>query len=235
LPDGLLAWYNSPATGNDWDPSNPVNGTQIISWHDTSQFVIQHNLNAPSGSEPEYTTNTQNGLPSIFYNGTQDKMSAISFTQLALLTGATMFIICKFLDNSTQQTVTITNFNDFKFSISGSTAQYVIGMANGVGTDTISSVDKNFNLHTILFDSSLFGNSSRLKYYRNQILQTLNFGVTNVGSSTNASNNTLYVAQTQSATELFNGYIGEILIYSRILPNDEQQTVENYLRQKWGL
>ena len=230
-----MVWYNSPATGNDWTPQNPVNGTQISIWNDISLFSTQHNLIANSGEEPEYTTNVQNAVPAIFYNGTTDKMIATPFNELASRTGTTMFIVCKFLDNISEQTVSTTNRNDFNFSITGATVRYNVRIAGGVGTDTISSVDKNFHLHTLVYDSSLISNSNRLKYFRDQIQQTLDFGTTTVGSTTNASSTGLYVSQSQSGIQLFNGYIGEIIIYERTLSGDEQQTVENYLRQKWGI
>ena len=162
-------------------------------------------------------------------------MSASSFSELGSKSSATMFIVCKFLDNVTEQTVSTTNRNDFNFSITGTTVQYNIGMAGGIGTDTISSVDKNFHIHTILYDSSLLSNSNRLRYFRDQTQQTLNFGTTTVGSTTNSLSSILYIAQSQSGIQLFNGYIGEIIIFDRILTFDDQTSVENYLRQKWGL
>ena len=230
-----MAWYNSPATGNDWVPQNPVNGSEITSWNDTSLYPIQHNLIANLNQEPEYTTNVQNGLPAIFYDGFTDRMSATSFSELGSKTGATMFIVCKFLDNTSQQTVSTTNMNDFNLSVTGATIRYNVRMAGGVGTDTTSSVDTNFHLHTVMYDSTLFSNDSRLKYYRDQVQRTLNFGTTTVGASTDALSSILYISQSQLGTQLFYGYIAEIIIYDRTLSNDERLIVEDYLLTKWNL
>jgi hypothetical protein len=108
-------------------------------------------------------------------------------------------------------------------------------MAGGVGTDTTSSVDTNFHLHTVMYDSTLFSNANRLKYFRDQVQRTLNFGTTTVGASTNPSSSILNIAQSQLGTQLFYGYIAEIIIYDRTLAEDEKQTVENYLILKWDL
>ena len=60
---------------------------------------------------------------------------------------------------------------------------------------------------------------------------------------TDAANNTLDTSQTttaigtyrQAAQNYMNGYIGEIVAYTRVLTTAERRTVEAYLGRKWGV
>jgi hypothetical protein len=213
-------------------PTLPSSGATITQWNDKA--AGQHNL--ASGAlpdRPQWFSNVQYALGVLYFNGV-DLQSATQFNMIANVSGITAFVVSKFISTTSPQIVMTNEFKDVLFSISGTTSRYTVGMSGGIGVDSGSTVDTNFHIHTIKYDGSLTGNENRLKYRRDKNSITLDFGSTTVGSLTNTNGDILYTGSLND-TENLNGYIGEIIIYNRILTDIEVVQTENYLSNKWGL
>ena len=48
------------------------------------------------------------------------------------------------------------------------------------------------------------------------------------------TNSTIYLGG-RDINSFFKGYVGEIIIYSRSLNDDERKDIEKYLGKKWGI
>jgi hypothetical protein len=58
-------------------------------------------------------------------------------------------------------------------------------------------------------------------------------GISNL--STLSSSDRIGIGGTPRGEILFNGYIGEIVVYSSILPESEQKVLSSRLMKKWGI
>ena len=118
-------------------------------------------------------------------------------------------------------------------SISG--GNYKLGMGQGLATTTTTNVNNlSLQIFTCTFDGTQTGNSNRLKLRINGIDQNLTFSQ-NVSGVTSSDTNVLYIGETADATEDLDGYIGEILLYTKTLNSSETTNTENYLKNKWGI
>ena len=236
---GLVAWYNIPATGNDWDPINPTNGTLIKSWNDTSNSVFGGPYNITNGGDatksPTYSTNIQNGLPSLLFDGVTDGLSGSTINPIASATGITMFVVAKTINNINSQIITTTAFGDLRLSIAGGTQRYQIGMAGALYSDDTSTVDNLMHIHTIIYDSTLVPSDGAIVYRRDRTQQTLTNVSGTIGNSTNSGSTQLFVASSPNFSQLFDGYISEIIIYNSVLNNQKITQTEKYLSDKWGI
>jgi hypothetical protein len=52
---------------------------------------------------------------------------------------------------------------------------------------------------------------------------------------TSSDTSVFYIGETADATEDLDGYIGELLLYTKALTNTEITNTETYLKNKWGI
>ena len=93
----------------------------------------------------------------------------------------------------------------------------------------------------ILFDGSQTGNANRQVFRYDQAAKTLTFTGT-IGTTTGSpaywyfgGDNRSGAAGGALASTYMDGYIGEVLIWTRALSSSEITSVEAYINQKWGL
>lgn len=212
----------------------------IQAWDDKSvgSTVKPANTSGNSSVKPQYVTNYQNGKNVVYFDGVNDLTTVNPFSNLQGLTGCTYMVVYKTLSASTFQTVTImkTNSqptNELRLGVTtGST--FSVGMGGGFASATGSTSNTNFNIHTVKFDGSQSTNSTRLIYRINKVQQSLSFSA-NVGTAMDSNVSYIYIGESSDGTGDFNGYIAEILLYTRILTDVEIANMENYLQTKWGL
>lgn len=78
-------------------------------------------------------------------------------------------------------------------------------------------------------------NNKRLKFRINGVEQALTFS-TNVGTATSGSATGLFVGgDSQPPANPFNGFIAEMMIWTRALTFTEILSVESYLAEKWAI
>ena len=98
----------------------------------------------------------------------------------------------------------------------------------------------NPRIISYVFSGTATGNTNRLKFYINGQEQTLTF-LTNVGTLTNALIDYMFlgVSYTSAASGtpqfFYNGFLFDVLAYSRALPPSELNSVQTYLSNKWNI
>lgn len=210
-------------------------GTDITSVDDKSTGSVKP-ANSTGGKRPKQETNYQNGLSVSYFDGDNDVFTINPITNFQSLTGCTMIIVGKFNVTGTTQTMTqlgTTNSqrNDNWLSISG--GKYKIGMGQGLATTTVD-VDSDIHIFTSVFDGTQTGDANRLKFRVDGIEKSLTFSQ-NVSGITNSDTSVFYIGETADGTEDLDGYIGEILLYTKTLNSTEIQNTENYLKNKWNI
>jgi len=210
---GVLVWLDAADTSY-----NASTGT----WADKSGNS-RNFTEAVAENRPIVSTTTQNGQTILEFDGSNDRLT--NNTNFLQISNCTLFATFRRLGNT----------------------------FGGV----ISSASDLDGSPAVLIDSSL----GRLRGHAN--LSTAGVGVVDsfcvFSGTVNAGATTLFVNGTQRDTDaaigsldttatttrigtyrqananFFNGYIGEIIAYNRVLTTDERKKVEGYLAWKWGL
>ncbi len=230
----LTIWYD--AVNSTYNPTNPTNDTYITSWADKSALAHDANTTGNDSKKPRYRTNIQNGKPSLFFDGVDDTFTINPFTSLQSLSGYTAFFVTKTNVIGSKQVISVMNTNSAEvkevYLEIGSTGVVTIGGA--AATATSSTIGTNFHIHTIIFDGSQTGNSNRLKHNLDGVNQTLTFTGT-VGTTSNANTTWIYFGTDSSIANDLNGYISEVIVYTKTLPSGDITNTESYLKNKWAI
>lgn len=186
-------------------------------------------------NQPKTGTRTHNGLNVLDFDGND-------FMQFNLNTAVsspfTIFIIGQYDTSSTQQSligrqtsaiagqfvirkeVNSTTFNSFLFGSGGQSSSAVIPQAVG---------NLNPNIHQVNFSGV---GSSAINY-------SLNGSAAYVGANINGYDNTvatsLVIGSNSNTSGSLDGWIGEIIIYDRVLTSDQILFINRYLSKKWGV
>lgn len=238
----LNLWYDASESNAAYITTTgglaPANGDPVNSWIDKQG--AGRNANQTTGTrQPEWTANQQNGLGTIFFNGTSDVLTLNPIGSWALsLTGQTTYIVVKANALTGIPRVTQTNTGGYQFFWD---TYWGIETAGGRAKSTNAGNTTNYIYMGMILDGSqtdadiTVQNNKRLKFRINGTQQTLTFSA-NVGTATSGSATGLFVgADSQPVSNPFSGYIGEMLIWTRTLSFAEILAIETYLSDKWGI
>lgn len=231
----LTIWYD--AVASTYNPSSPTNETYITSWSDKSSIAHDANTSGNTSVKPRYRTNIQNGKPALYFDGVNDTFTVNPITQLQSVAGYTYFLVGKTNTISANQIITVMkasgagDVNELLLKI-GSTGVVTVGAATATATSL--TTDTNFHIHTLVFDGSQTGNSNRLKHRVDGVEQTLTFTGT-VGATANAGTTSFFMGTDTANNNDFDGYLGEILVYTKTLSQTDIVGVEAYLKNIWGI
>jgi hypothetical protein len=222
---GLALWLKADA-GVTADGSGNVS-----QWND--QSANQYNATQSSTARPTVVTNIINGNPIIRFNGSAQYMSMPAgfgnFTS-----GATVFSV--FNPTTTANYARI--FDIGNGAPSDNLALYRYGAANamqfacfngGTAATVIGSGDLFLNMFQ---EYTGVESSSSIQLYRDGLLinQSSGIALQNIIRSSN------YIGKSNwGGNALYQGDMAEIIIYNRTLSSTEQQQVELYLVNKYGL
>lgn len=242
----LSLWYNGSTSAtvvNGVSTDNfqgaVVNGTAISSWIDLQNVAGPSNVNGGSGKSPSYATPIQNGLGSVLYASANSNNLDINPTAWSQnLSGFTVYTVAR--PTSFPGTIfPLIATGSTNFGVWWNGTNWSIGQSTGnLGTVTLTNDTTKFHIYGMVFDGSQTGNANRLQFRYDKVGQSLTFAGT-IGTTTGAINywffggNNRNVGATQGT--YMNGYIGEVLIWTRTLSTSEQSSVELYLNSKWGL
>jgi hypothetical protein len=223
---GLVLWLDAN------DPSNtgvqPADGSPLDNWVDRS--FLAYTASATGAERPTYVANSQNGLPTLSFDGTQQAMSIASFTTNAK---SSIFFAAKNPTNADgvmfMEMSPDAGAND-GFWIFTTNGYHVRNIGSSAGTSAGSAwMGSAFALFDCTFGSEGVPN---LLLDKNGVnLSTANgSGIIN-GSITTSLN----IAARNIGGFFFPGTIGEILIYNRGVSNAEKAELLDYLGTKWGV
>lgn len=244
----LSLWYNASASStivNNTTTANfdtaVVNGTAIGSWIDLSGAGHPSNVNGGTGKKPTYTIPIQNGLGAVTYaSASSNNLDINPIAWFDGLTGFTLYVLAR--PTSLPATAFPLVVTDLSSGIWWNGTNWSVGVTAGNrGTVTLTNDTTKFHRYGIVYDGSQTGNANRLNFAYDGVDQTLTFTGT-IPATTGADAYMYFGGNNRSGgaggalSGLFmNGYIGEVMIWTRALTTAEQINVEAYLKTKWGL
>lgn len=209
---GLQAWYKADA-----GTSTTTDGVAISQWNDQSGNA-RHLTQATGANQPLYKAAIQNALPGVLFDGVNDQLAA---TAVSVAQPDTIFAVVKNLQVIPGTVNGIFDGATTRQSVYRQTDDTLRATA---GTDTGSTFTfGTANAHQM----SLIVNGASTALWMNASSVALG----NIGTATLAS---LIIGQNFLASAPWNGYIFEWLIYNSSLSTTNRQSVEAYLKSKWG-
>lgn len=213
---GATAWYDAADTSSITDSSNAVS-----QWNDKSgnnYNVVQ----SSAGSKPTTNTNTQNGLNIISFDG--GDYLQYSNVSLNISQPYTIFGVVK--DNDSGATTG-------RYFIGSVDSTNTAGVATGSSTKQwfyfAGTVQKGSAADSSTHTMSAILNGSSSGYWKDGTSMT----TSNPGTRTWQSGWTAGSIGNASAN-WWKGLIGELVFYSSSLSTGDRQSVETYLKNKWG-
>jgi hypothetical protein len=232
------------ATLNRWyaaDTESYANNDAVATWHDRSPNAYDA-TQGTAGYKPVFKTNILNGLPMILFDGSDDRLTAVT-TNLSG-TAATIFGVTynptamAVGDNDTwisymsttgaeqlrMDAVNLAAGNDILWAIAYDAAAYQASLLAPLGLAAVIDRAKVVALSIANgVDSRMFLNGAHLftgpaPAWNMSAIN--NFTIGGVGYGANYA-------------QFWAGYLGEILVYTTQLTNMEIGAVLNYLMNKW--
>ncbi len=253
----LYSWHET-VLESSFDEAEASDGTRITNWYDfnpqtsTDKILInQTDVNL----KPLYSSGKINGLPTVYFDGS-DRMSSIIMAPAITQGGsATVFTVFKSNNTSYQNFLVyqghVNCVNSIEIGITtGNQASGNYGVHSGCNKATVTGSGVAVNnspaiMSLLLLSSPLTsGVTSNIKIFKNGGNElTLNAdsgGYNNGLGGLYAKSNNYLVFGGRFYSGLvddcrFMGDIGEIIIFSRALNTEERSEVEKYLGKKWGV
>jgi len=230
----LSVWYETSLDRSFID-AEESDTTPVTTWFDNNtQSSYKFDLKqATVANQPKYSEGIINNLPALKFDGVDDYLLASSVGILGK--GFTAFIVGQRVSYGANFQVSVaglaagqtddTNsgsvvaFADFgTYFTSGTSLQWFTNSLNHNGNATPYILDTVFNGTS----QSLYLNGSASAAYS----ITTNFTIDSLRVGCKYSNAPAY---------FFNGYIAEVIVYSRALNTEERRAVEAYLSKKYSI
>lgn len=227
----LQVWYNADVSNTTNFNVAPTNAADISQWKDRSGTGHNANQSGNASVKPAWYSGVQNNLGVLRFNGTSESLSINPIAFLNSLPGFTMMVVAKMTSATGVRPITCTDTDGMKIYFDGT--NWNTKIAGGVGTSTVIGDTSKFHIFTLVFDGTQTGNANRSKFRYDGAEQILSYTGT-VGTATSATSTTLYVGQ-DTASNFFQGDIGEMLMFTRTLNTSELLATEAYLKYHWAL
>ena len=252
----LYSWHET-VLDSSFDQTEASDSSRVTNWFDLNPQIASGKIDVNQGDvnlRPIYYSNRINGLPALYFDGSDRMQSNIQVPAIAGSGSATIFTVFNTQDVSSQRYLVFqlqsNCANNIEIGLSAGAfniGNYGIHSGCGLATATASSVvslNQNYVMTMIMASSPLVnGQAGNIQVFRNGSQQTtyVNGGGYNAGlGGTYAKANTFLNFGARFASGFvddcrFIGSIGEIIIFSRALNTEERQAVEKYLGKKWGV
>lgn len=220
--------------------------TNLKLWLDASSEAYADNVNLTNfhdrsgngwdvvaGTVPTFQTFEYNGRPTgRFVAASSQYLTNTGFTSLNSVAGATLFVVAKATSAAVAQTLVNGNNSKMRLDCTAAGATRLIfddstygEIAGAFGTTT--------RIWSGVFDGSQSTNATRLRLWRDGVLQTLTF--TGTVGATMGSSNGYWVGNRYDLVNYFGGDILEVVLFTAALSDSDRRAVENYLAQKYNL
>jgi len=231
----LTLWLESTSK-NSFDNQVTEDTIGIPAWYDINpQKTEKYNATqTTTNKQAKYSANAINGLPAVKFDGTDDDFSLGNFSADS---NVSMFFVIKpttshvegLIDSSPGVEYTLRNYCESGCSNDGQFSWWNSGTAPAVTLGLTALTPAIIYIQTT-FDAEI-SPARTLTYYQNgtlisNIIDTtigpVNWSSPRIGSI----NNTLV---------FYDGFVGEIVIFSHALKTEERNSVTAYLGKKWGI
>lgn len=239
--DGLVFWVESTSPQESFSNDNIEDEDAITIWNDINPQNSNRN-NLAVTSAPAYETDGINGIPALTF--TSDELTSSNFANLS--TGnLTIFVVVQRDASLSAGTViskaSSTSAINFEFNLLGANTGFQVctgDTTNGcyTGATTPASIANGAYVYSAVLNPNSTNSSgdtaSGYSFFQNGAAK--GEGTTATTLSTAATDD-LSVGNSSIADNFAEGNIGEIIVYDRILKQEERQSVEEYLGKKWGI
>ncbi|MFT6331997.1 MAG: type II secretory pathway pseudopilin PulG [Lentimonas sp.] len=230
--DDLVLWLETTRS-ESFDEEEASNGEEISNWYDISDssLVEYQASQGDAANQPVYSKNSINNLPSLEFDGNDFMNVADGFDQNAET--ITIFVIVKpsgasgvlnclleKSDGSSPYPYSLRANTSYTLEASGGNTPFVAGVTQrqaGIAYVVSARKVKGGLMHLWINGVSEGGDV-----------------IDNTTTGANSEDLTIG-CRGDGATGCLTGNIGEIIIFSRALIDEERQDVEKYLSAKWGI
>jgi hypothetical protein len=252
---GLILWLDATAE-KSFDSAERENNAAISTWYDINPTMNPNNATQSNAtSKPLYVMDAINNLPALKFDGADDSLRLSSYG--TGFSGApetannfTIFVVAKPISVDALSTESISGTsgsNNKKYllfpengAIYSTTSAAGSGIAMGTNGISVYEHSSNYLPAVLVYPTtatkptivqvdytdkvpSLYINGS-LMSKTTQGPASYVFPSFNIGGNSNFATYGYY-----------SGYIAEIIVYNRVLLNDERESVFKYLSKKWGI
>ena len=232
---GLNLWLDTVSLAS-FD-NEPENNDQIQNWLDISpqntiKFIARQNTQI---KRPTYKTNVFNGLPALVFDGNDDDMvinnlDAGSNTSYFFVVQPATAQVEGIFDSAPNKLWVFRNLCD-QPDYPTCEGDGAFSWWNGSNPTPQTKLGLAADGKYILFAETKLDPNKVLTYYRNGEL---------ISSATDESNEDTAWANPRIGSinlnlKFYNGSIGEIIIYNRLLTKEEREAVTRYLSRKWSI
>jgi prepilin-type N-terminal cleavage/methylation domain-containing protein len=252
---GLVFWLDATAEGvivNSDDSYKVSDGNRIKTIRDNNPGSINFTLSeATSGGGPTYAKNGIGGLPSLYFNGSADtetgdcltmpfskKLDPLNFTlffvtkPMVSISSSIASIYSNILPSGSTGGLKVFQYSSGDFywtfrlrSLAGNSS--TVNAVN-IGDPTVLTVTHNEPPSSSTLVNKLH-QKGNLAFNDNSRYHNINEAPE---SGENIQIGCCYIA---SFTQFYNGYISEIILFNRALPDEDRIEVEKYLMKKYNI
>lgn len=212
---GLVGWWDA----DDATTFTYSSGTVVSEWRDKSGGG--HHLGQGTVGNQPSRNGTQNGHPTVTFNGTSHSLTTPSW---AMTKPVNVFVVARDTTGteSTQRTLFMPYQDGRIYSTSGGNGEVATYQGS---TMTAGAWGASHRLVAAVF------NDTASKLAVDGAAYTTGAGG---GILFSSGNTTALGRHNATATEFWQGDVAELLVYGRELSTVERQQVETYLHTKWG-
>lgn len=233
IPNNVV-WYNSDLGTNVNFNNNITTGTRVNQWTDRSGAA--HSSNGSGAGRPTWISPFLNNYGVLQFNGTGNVMTVNPVTWMQSLSGYSLFMVARASSLATLQYLSATDTGGFAIFHNGT--NWGVATSGGTGISTVTGDTTNFRIFGLIYDGTQTTNADRLKFRYAGTNRSLSFTGT-VGSTTSATAKYWNIGASSSVINVvgdqnfYNGYMCEVMMWTRALSNSEILGVEQYLKNHW--
>jgi prepilin-type N-terminal cleavage/methylation domain-containing protein len=229
----LSVWYESSLDESFVD-SEESNGVNITSWFDINpQSSYRYPaLQSTVANQPTYADDQINGLPAIKFNGSSSYFLTTDFNFAN--NKITIFIVTKRILGNDSGTAMLNGLNPSygnDWADPGNLQVWEVSSQVKVwrGTPALSFINHPGNATPYIFSTTIDG--------ANNITYLNGVSINTVATSGTILMKNLYMGCRYLGGPgiYYNGYISEVIIFSRSLSTEERKSIESYLGKKYSI
>ncbi|MBP7710343.1 MAG: LamG domain-containing protein [Rickettsiales bacterium] len=239
----LVVWWEATSEESFLN-SERENNQKVSTWYDVNPRSIEkyNAVQATSGSQPAYVAEAINNLPALKFDGSATYLK-VPYSANLNPTDLTIFVVVKTLGTTSHGAIISSrsatpvdpaNQGYIIYATPASTYQTWVGNPTwgGVGTPSATIV---LNKTNVL--STTAGNSLVNLYNNGATVSGSPFSQTMAVNSNPSRELRIGAGKNEDLVPqyFYNGYIGELIIFDRVLLNEERKAIEAYLGKKWGV
>jgi type II secretory pathway pseudopilin PulG len=250
---GLILWLDATAE-KSFDSAEREDRATIGTWYDINPTMNPNNnaIQTNTGLKPLYVMDAINNLPALKFDGTNDFLK-LSSSEMVLSNGApetannfTIFVVAKpdsvdvLASESTSGTIGTNNKEYLLYPQHGVIYPNISAAGAGIamGTNGISVYEHSSSyLPAVLVYATTATKPTIVEVDYTEKTPSLYVNGSLVRTTTKGPISYIFPSFSIGGGTYgyYSGYIAEIIIYNRVLLNDERESVSKYLSKKWGI